>query len=377
MINWNNIDYRTSTYLISYHLIVLIGLPIYLFYRTPSWGLVLITIVLLFATGMSITAGYHRLYAHKAYQANKTGEFFLLLFGTMAMQSTVAYWAHKHRLHHRFADKEGDPHNINKGFWHAHIGWLFQKQIPIDWSIIPDLKKNKLVMFQKKYYHVLAFGLNILVFLLLGWIFKDFWGALIIGWWTRVFVLSHSTYFINSLAHMWGAKTYSKEQTAVNNAVIAFLTFGEGYHNYHHVFASDYRNGVRWYQYDPTKWLIWAFSKIGLANGLKKINKYISKNKIIMEDRHIFLEALKDSTYERKQQLEKKVVDTSEKISTKIFNIKNAIQEYKTLKQKDPKDARPLKKRIKELQQTFKDDWRSWRKLEREVSRHVVLHHHH
>jgi stearoyl-CoA desaturase (delta-9 desaturase) len=358
---------------------VFIGLPIYLYYRIPSLGLVITTIVLFFATGISITAGYHRLYAHRAYKANKLFQIFLLIFGTMTMQSSVVYWSHKHRLHHRFVDQEGDPHNINEGFWHAHVGWLLKKQIPIDKKIIPDLIENKLTSFQHKYYHLLTFSLNITVFLFLGFIFKDYWGAFVIGWWTRVFFLNNATWFINSLAHTWGAKTYSREQTAVNNAIVALLTFGEGYHNYHHVFASDYRNGIRWYQFDPTKWLIWFSNKLGMTKGLKKVDKYVSKNKIIMEDKYIFLKALKESTYEKKHALEKKVVDMSEQLSAKINGIKKTLQESQELRKNKAKKStlKPLNTKIRNLQSKLKTDWKAWRRLEKEISRHAVLQHHH
>jgi len=378
-IDWKNVDYGTGSFLISWHLLVFIGLPIYLFFRTPSIGLIITAIVLLFATGMAITAGYHRLYTHKAYQVNKFGEVIILFFGTIAMQSSVAYWAHKHRLHHRFVDTVKDPHNIKQGFGHAHILWLFKKQIPIDWSIIRDIEENKLTNFQHKHYHKLNFGLNILVFLILGWIFSDYWGAFLIGWVTRVFVLSHSTYFVNSLAHMWGAKSYSKEQTAVNNAVVAFLTFGEGYHNYHHVFSSDYRNGIRWFQYDPTKWSIWLMSQLGIANNLKSVDKYTSKNKMIMEDKYIYLEALRKSTYEKKHALESKVVEISRRITSKVENIKQSLQEYKELRRTKARKSviKAEKKKIKELNLNINHDWRSWRRLEKEISRHATLHHHH
>ena len=378
-INLKNIEWgSTSIFIIFLHLIVLIGLPIYFFYRTPSLGLILAAIALFFATGISITAGYHRLYSHRSYKASKAFEAILLFFSTMAMQSSVIYWAHNHRLHHRYVDKEGDPHNINEGFWHAHIGWLFKKQIPEDETIIPDLVSNNLVMFQHKYFKFLTFANNILFFLLLGWLFSDYWGAFIIGWCARVLLLSHSTWFVNSLAHTWGAKTYSKEQTAVNNAIVALLTFGEGYHNYHHVFSSDYRNGIRWFQYDPTKWLIWALSKIRLVSELKKIDIYTSKNRIVMEDRFIFLEALKTSTYEKKQALQQKVIEISDNISKKIADVKKAINEYKLSKEnKIREDISTLRWKIKELNAGIRNDWKSWRQLEKEVSAHAVLHHYH
>lgn len=373
------LDIPIASYIVAYHLVVLIGLPLYLMQRLPSVGLVSATVVLLFLTGMSITAGYHRFYSHRAFSLNKAGEIFLLLFGTMAMQSSVAYWAHKHRLHHRYVDTEKDPHNIHEGFFHAHMGWLLKKRVPLDWSVIPDIEKNPLTRFQDNHYYVLSFGLNIAAFLLMGWLFSDFWGAFIIGWWTRILVLSHSTYFINSLAHTFGSRTYSKEQTAVNNALIALLTFGEGYHNYHHVFSSDYRNGVRWYQYDPTKWMIWIMHKLGMASRLIRVDSYTSKKKMIVQDKGIFLEALSKAPHGDRRWLEKKVLDLSESISSRIARIKADIAQYRQLKRAGAKryELKKMKRSILELKQALRSEWKSWRILEREITSRVVLHHHH
>jgi len=378
-IDWNNIWWSTAIFLISWHLIVLIGLPVYLYFRTPSLGLIIVTIVLLFLTGMSITAGYHRMYTHRAFKANKAGEILLLFFGTISMQSSVAYWAHKHRLHHTHVDKEGDPYNIQKGFWNAHILWLFKKQIPLDWSVIKDIKENKLTYFQHKYYNRLNFSLNILIVLILGWIFNDYWGAFIIGWATRVLVLSHSTYFVNSLAHMWGDKSYSREQSAVNNAIVALLTFGEGYHNYHHVFSSDYRNGVRWWQYDPTKWSIWLLSKFGLVSDLKTIDHYVARERMITEDKKIFLEALQKTVSIEKQSLQQKVSDLYESLSIKIANVKNLIEEYREARKENSKNqkVKHLKTRIKEAQVNMKLGWNNWLNLGWKISKVAPMEHHH
>ncbi len=382
--SWKMVDWSMAGFIIVYHIIVFIGLPIYLYYRTPSLGLVLITIALFFATGMSITAGYHRLYSHVAYRANVFVQGMLLLFGAMAMQSSVIYWAHKHRLHHRFVDSENDPHNIKVGFWYAHIGWLLEKQIPVDEILVPDLMKNKLVVFQHKYFRYITFGANLVVFLLLGWAFNDYWGAFVIGWATRVFFLNNSTFFVNSLAHTWGSRVFSREHTAVNNAVVAFLTFGEGYHNYHHVFPSDYRNGVRWYQYDPTKWLIWITQKMGWTKELKKIDNFTSMNTAIAEDSKVFLAAIEEGAVEKKEEYRQKIMSLGESLKNQLSKLKDCHTAMNNLKEKKlGKELRDMKREFKRTKKEFKELWSSWltftKELMRipEVSRLVTDHQYH
>jgi len=204
-------------------------------------------------------------------------------------------------------------------------------------------------------------------------------GAFIIGWATRVLVLSHSTYFVNSLAHMWGDKSYSREQSAVNNAIVALLTFGEGYHNYHHVFASDYRNGVRWWQYDPTKWSIWLLSKLGLVNELKTINHYVARNRMITEDKRIFLDALQKTASIKKHVLQQKVSELYESLSVKITDVKNLIEEYREARTENTnnQEVKHFKTRIKEARVNMKIGWNNWLKLGREISKVAPMEHHH
>jgi stearoyl-CoA desaturase (delta-9 desaturase) len=140
----------------------------------------------------------------------------------------------------------------------------------VDLSNIPDLKRDKLLAFQHKHYALLALGSNFGIPALVGWALGDMWGALLLTGVARLVFSHHFTFFINSLAHMWGSRPYTEENTARDNAMLALVTFGEGYHNFHHIFAHDYRNGVRWWQWDPTKWLISSCSFIGLARRLKR-----------------------------------------------------------------------------------------------------------
>jgi stearoyl-CoA desaturase (Delta-9 desaturase) len=227
----------------------------------------------LIANGMAITAGYHRLWAHRTYEAHWMLRLFYLIFGTMALQNSAFVWCSGHRTHHLYVDdEERDPYSARRGFWFSHIGWMlraYPSGTP-DFSNIPDLKKDPMLAFQHRYYLPLALAANFGLPLIAGLLFHDVWGMLILAGVLRLVWSHHVTFFINSLAHMWGKRPYTEDNSARDNPVLAVVTYGEGYHNFHHMFAHDYRNGVRWWQWDPTKWLIGALSLVGLARRLKR-----------------------------------------------------------------------------------------------------------
>ena len=238
-----------------------------------SLGAWVLFVVFLYANGMSITGGYHRLWAHKAYDAHWSLKLMYLVFGTMALQNSVFVWASGHRAHHlNVDDVHMDPYSIKRGFWFAHIGWMLREYDSgkADFTNIPDLRRDRMLAFQHRYYLPLALGINFGLPLLAGWLIGDLWGTFILAGVLRLVVSHHVTFFINSLAHMWGSRPYTDENSARDNPILAFFTYGEGYHNYHHIFAHDYRNGVRWWQWDPTKWLIASLQYVGLTRRLKR-----------------------------------------------------------------------------------------------------------
>jgi stearoyl-CoA desaturase (delta-9 desaturase) len=244
--------------------------------------------------------------------------------------------------------------------------WLFDKPQPIENKVVSDLTRNRMVMFQHNYYPYLMFGSNIIAFLFVGWLLNDYLGAFVISWWFRLLCLHHSTWFINSLAHTWGARTFSSEQTAVDNFVISLLTFGEGYHNYHHTFANDYRNGIRWYHFDPTKWLIWALDRLGLAHGLKRVNEYHIKERMLAEKKGEALDALKVSLNQRKEELGKTISHVSDEIAKKLVQAREQIESYYTQKNDSSVSKDELKKHtreIKSLRKSIRDDWKQFKQL--------------
>ena len=269
-------------------------------------------------------------------------------------------WAHDHRLHHRYVDTEKDPYSIKKGFWHAHMGWLFRKGKIIDEKVIPDLMGKKAVVFQHKHYALLMILANLVVVLIAGWIFHDFFGAVVLVFLARLFITHHTGWFINSWAHMFGSRPYSKEHSAVNNTLLALFTFGEGYHNYHHTFPSDYRNGVRWYQYDPTKIVIWCLAKIGIAKDLKKVELPLIKRKMILEDQRVVLEKIKTLGHKKWRELEEQIKRIAESLSAKLLKKYALMVEYRTKKKEERKE---MKLRLKALKKNIQDEYKVWIKI--------------
>jgi len=239
-------------------------------FSAGSWG---VFAFFLIACGMSVTAGYHRLWAHRAYEAHPVLKVIYLIFGSMALQNSALVWCSSHRVHHLHVDdNELDPYSAGRGFWFSHIGWML-RYYPSgnpDFSNARDLERDPLLAFQNRHYLAIALIVNFGLTCAAGLLTGDFWGTFILAGLLRIVISHHFTFLINSLAHMWGTRPYTDENSARDNPVLAFLTHGEGYHNFHHIFAHDYRNGVRWWQWDPTKWLVAAMQYLGLARRLKR-----------------------------------------------------------------------------------------------------------
>eukprot|EP01138_Halocafeteria_seosinensis_P010348 gb/GECG01010566.1/.p1 GENE.gb/GECG01010566.1/~~gb/GECG01010566.1/.p1 ORF type:complete len:355 (+),score=35.95 gb/GECG01010566.1/:1-1065(+) len=243
------------------------------------------------------STGYHRLFAHRAYRGTKFTEILLTCMGSGAVEGSVKWWARDHRAHHRYVDTEKDPYPATRGFWHSHIGWMFVKQDKdkIGRVDISDLTEKWIIRFQHRYYGLFAlfFGF-VLPSLVAGFFWNDYRGGFFLAGIARLVFVHHSTFFVNSLAHWAGESTYTDGHTAKNSVITALLTVGEGYHNFHHEFPSDYRNGVEWYQYDPTKWFIATLKFLGLAYDLKEFPKNeIHKGKVQMKAKAAHDEASK------------------------------------------------------------------------------------
>nr|WP_309596346.1 fatty acid desaturase [Moraxella osloensis] len=268
------INWIPAFVLISTPLAALLIVPYYLWTHSVSWQVWAIFAFFMAWNGLSITVGYHRLWSHRTYQAHPIVKWFFLIGGTLAVQGSVFDWCAGHRLHHRHVDDiYQDPYSVKRGFWFSHIGWML-KNYPsgnYDYKNIPDLKADPVLVAQDKYYALWILLANIGLPALFGWMVGDVAGTLVLAGLLRLVLSHHFTFFINSLCHMFGTRPYTDTNTARDNPILAIFTWGEGYHNYHHFFQYDYRNGVKWWQYDPSKWIIYGLSKIGLTWDLKRV----------------------------------------------------------------------------------------------------------
>lgn len=268
-INWLNMSGVVFVHIMA--VVALCYLSVHYGTRTLALG-----VCWFFLCHFSISAGYHRLFAHHSYKTIPILRAIYLFFGAASVQNSALKWCVDHRRHHSNTDQEADPYNIKRGLWWAHIGWVLH--LPKEKSRAQgeaarfghDLASDRLVCFQHRYYLPLAFAGCVIVPAGLGALWGDALGGVLVAGFLRLAVQWQITFALNSFAHSYGSQPYSVKSSARDNVLIALLTFGEGYHNYHHRFPSDYRNGVRWYQYDPTKWFVWLLARIGLAWDLHK-----------------------------------------------------------------------------------------------------------
>ncbi|KAJ2271499.1 stearoyl-CoA 9-desaturase [Coemansia sp. RSA 371] len=258
------------------HIVLLATTPLLALYGIATTNVrsetLVLTAVVYLISGLGITAGYHRLWAHTAYSATYPLQVFLALAGSAAVQGSIFWWARDHRVHHRYTDTPKDPYDALQGFWHCHIGWMLVKKDRrrLGYADTSDLKTDPLIRWQHKYYPLLVLIFSVAIPILiagLGW--GDWRGGFFYAAVLRMVLFHHATFCINSLAHTIGRHTYDNVQTARDSWITALVTMGEGYHNFHHQFPNDYRNAIRFYQYDPTKWFIRIASTMGLAYDLK------------------------------------------------------------------------------------------------------------
>jgi len=264
---WSNV-----VFFVVWTLATAVAVPWYVATRGVTWVELAACAGLWLVTGLSITAGYHRLFSHRSYSASAPVRMLFALFGAAAFESSIITWSAHHRFHHRHVDTENDPYNVRQGFWHSHMGWLLVRGAKHDdLSNVPDLWKDPICAWQHRHWITIAIVVNLAVTIGLGLATGRLLGMFVFALLLRVLVLHHFTWLINSAAHTWGSQPWSKGHTARDNWLLSLLTFGEGYHNYHHTFQADYRNGPFWYNIDVSKWLIWSLSRAGLARSLRRV----------------------------------------------------------------------------------------------------------
>ncbi|KAH8359572.1 hypothetical protein KR093_007605 [Drosophila rubida] len=261
------------------HSTALYGL--YLIFAESAYLEILPVYFFSFLGGLGITAGAHRLWSHKAYKAKLPLRIFLMLCQSLAFQNSIWEWTRDHRVHHKFTDTHADPHNSRRGFFFAHMGWLLCKKHPdvggkgkqIDMT---DIEQDPVVRFQKKYYFVVMPICCFVVPMMIPYYFMG--TSLKVCFFTcsmlRYCLSLHGTWLVNSAAHFYGMKPYDVNISSVNSKLVASITFGEGWHNYHHVFPWDYKAAeLGTYSHNWTTGFLDMMAKIGQAYDLKYVSK--------------------------------------------------------------------------------------------------------
>jgi stearoyl-CoA desaturase (delta-9 desaturase) len=285
---WLNVAFLTLT-----PLAAAIAVPWYVLTHGVSWVEISACVLMLLVTGLSITAGYHRLFAHRAYSAPAPVRALFAILGAAAFENSVISWAAAHRFHHRHVDTDDDPYNAQEGFFYSHMGWIMiEGPKHDDTSNVPDLQKDPILRWQHRHIFAIGAAVNIVAVVLLGLLTGNMLGMFVFAFLLRMVLTHHFTFLINSAAHMWGSQPYSAAHSARDNWFLSFLSFGEGYHNYHHSFQADYRNGPRLYNWDPSKWLIWTMEKVGLASNLRRSPLDVTLGKLFEHARQTFEERL-------------------------------------------------------------------------------------
>lgn len=268
-----SLDWTNTLFIATAHLLGLLGV-FWLIFADFHWQTLVLAFVWLVFASLSITGGYHRLFSHPTYKARWPLRLFYLLFGAAGVQNSALKWSYDHRIHHAKTDTHDDPYNIGQGFWWAHIAWiLYRDDREIEPAKVRDLLDDPLVRFQHKFYVPLAILFGAVLPFCLGLLWGDPWGALFVAGFLRLILQWHATFSVNSFTHMIGSQPYSTRSSARDSFLAALITMGEGYHNFHHKFQADYRNGVRWYHFDPTKWWVYTLSKVGLTRDLRRTSK--------------------------------------------------------------------------------------------------------
>jgi stearoyl-CoA desaturase (delta-9 desaturase) len=239
-----------------------------------TWPAVALGVALYWLRMFAIGAGYHRYFSHRAYSTGRVFQFVLAFLAQSSAQKSVLWWAAKHRHHHLHSDTEHDVHSPRqKGFLYSHVGWIFaRRHESADLAKVADLARYPELMWLHRYELLPAVVLAGLCFALAGW------SGLVVGFlWSTVLVY-HATFCINSLAHVHGRKRYVTGDDSRNNWLLALFTMGEGWHNNHHAYQSSARQGFRWWEVDPTYYILKGLSRLGVVWDLKTPPEKVLRN---------------------------------------------------------------------------------------------------
>lgn len=268
-------DWMRSVPFIAFHIAALGVL-----FVSFSWFAVAVMAFMYFIRMFAITGFYHRYFSHRTFETSRTVQFVMGVIGNSCVQRSPAWWASHHRHHHKYSDQEQDNHSpVQQGFLWSHLGWIFSfSNIPTRSDIVPDLLAFREMRFLDRFDWVVPVLFGVGMFVtgnILGEIFPGlhtngpqllFWGFFL-----STVLLFHGTFFINSLAHVWGVKRYETGDTSRNNFWLALITLGEGWHNNHHYYPNAARQGFFWYEIDISYYLLRLMALFGLIWNVKEV----------------------------------------------------------------------------------------------------------
>lgn len=235
-----------------------------------TWSLVAVWAASHFLRAIGLTLAFHRYFAHRAFELSRPARFFWAFAGTAAMQKGPIWWAGHHISHHKYADRDGDPHSpAVSGFYYAHVGWFLHdarhESLPPTNPVVRDFGRVPEIAWLERYYVLPPLLLALALYLAGGYAW------LVWGFSLATTTLAHATFSINTINHLWGSRRFDTPDESRNNALTAFFAVGEGWHNNHHRYQRAARNGFYWWEFDPTWYVVAAMSWVGLAWNLQPV----------------------------------------------------------------------------------------------------------
>jgi len=262
---------------------VLLGMGIFhlgclgAFWTGVSPAALTVALILYLVRGFGITAGYHRLLAHRSFRAGRPVQFLLALAGSLATQGGPLWWVAHHRSHHRYTETDRDIHSPRtQGFWRSHMGWMLSAEsFRENGANARDLYRVPELKFLQQHYVWIVLGQGAAIYALgtgLAALGVETSGPqmLVWAWFIATVALWHATFMVNSVCHLWGSRPFDADDASTNNWLVAVLALGEGWHNNHHKFAYSARHGLEWWQFDLTWVLLRGMEKLGLVSELRR-----------------------------------------------------------------------------------------------------------
>lgn len=229
------------------------------------WSYLAVCLALFYVRMFFVTAGYHRYFSHRSFKTSRAFQFVLAFLAMTSSQKGVLWWAANHRHHHRYSDTEEDLHSPSlRGFWWSHVGWILcDRYNRTATDLIPDFHRFAELRWLNRYHLVPPVALAVTLFLAGGW------SLLVWGFFLSTVLLWHSSFFINSLSHVFGRRRYPTSDTSRNSLLLALLTLGEGWHNNHHHYMASVRQGFFWWEVDVTYYVLRVLSWLGIVWDLR------------------------------------------------------------------------------------------------------------